>query len=112
VLDRDAQVRAAVAAALNAYLVHEADTLDSAASMIGHLRPRVVVCSITFDALDLVCFARWLRATFAKTVALVMITQPGDVPQAIRAVQLGARACVELPVNGTRVRAIIAKHTA
>ncbi len=112
VLDRDAQVRATVAAALDGCRVHEAEALASAAAMIGELRPRVVLCSIAFDALELVCFARWLRATFGKTVALVMLTQPGNVAQAIRAVQLGARGCVELPVNGSRLRATVAKHSA
>jgi DNA-binding response OmpR family regulator len=41
---------------------------------------------------------------------LIMLTQPGDTAQAIRALQCGARACIELPVNPQRLRMLMTKH--
>ena len=77
---------------------------------INELRPRVVVCSMAFDPVELLRFTRWLRHEFGRTVALIMLTQPGDTAQAIRALQCGARACIELPVDPRRLRELMAKH--
>jgi DNA-binding NtrC family response regulator len=110
VLDGDARTRMVVSAALGDFHVHEGEGLSAAAMMIDELRPRVVVCSMAFDPIELLCFARWLRSTFGRAVALIMVTKAGDTAQAIRALQCGARACIELPVDPARLRTLMARH--
>jgi DNA-binding response OmpR family regulator len=110
VLDRDARTRTVVSATLGDFHVHESEGLSSAAMMINELRPRVVVCSMAFDPVELLFFARWLRSTFGRTVVLIMLTRPGDTAQAILALQCGARACIELPVDPRRLRLLMTKH--
>ena len=110
VLERNAGTRAAIASALGDFHVHEAETLSAAGAMVSELRPRAVLCSLEFDALELLCFTRWLRAMFNRSIAIVMLTPRGDTKLAIRALQLGARACIDVPIDPARLRRVMAKH--
>jgi DNA-binding response OmpR family regulator len=110
VATRDADTRAAIASALGDFDVHEADTLSAAGALVSDLRPRAVVCSVAFDPLELFCFTRWMRAMFARSIAFVALTPQGDAKQTIRALQLGARACIEFPIDPARLRMVMAKH--
>lgn len=105
-----AHTRAAIASALGEFDVHGAETLSAAGSLVSELRPRAVVCSIAFDPLELFCFTRWMRAMFSRSIALVALTPLGDVKQTIRALQLGARACIEMPIDPARLRMVMGKH--
>ena len=110
VVERDARTRATIAAALGDFHVHEAGTLSEAGAKVSELRPRAVVCSVEFDPLELFCFARWLRAMFRRSIALVMLTPYGDARQAIRALQLGASACIDVPIDPARLPMVMGKH--
>ncbi len=39
----------------------------------------------------------------------IVLTPRGDAQQAIRALQIGARACIDLPVDPARLRVLVAK---
>jgi DNA-binding response OmpR family regulator len=110
VADPDAHTRAAIASALGDFDVHGAETLSAAGSLVSELRPRAIVCSVAFDAVELFCFTRWLRAMFSRSIAFVALTPRGDAKQTIRALQVGARACIELPIDAARLRMVMAKH--
>ena len=112
VLDRDAQTRAAIASALGDFHVHEAETLSAGGDMVNDLRPRALVCSLDFDPLEMLCFTLWLRAMFGRSLALVVLTPRGDTARAIRALQLGARASIDVPIDPARLRTLISKHAA
>lgn len=112
VLEPNARKRAEITAALSDFRVHEAQTLSAANAMLTEVRPRAVVCSMAFDPLELLCFARWLRGTFGRTVALIVLTPRGDIVQAVRALQLGARACIDVPLDPVRLRTVVGKHAA
>lgn len=106
----DASTREAIASALGDFDVHAAETLSAAGSLVSELRPRAVLCSVAFDALELFCFTRWMRAMFSRSIAFVALTPRGDAKQTIRALQLGARACIEFPIDPARLRMVMAKH--
>jgi DNA-binding response OmpR family regulator len=110
VVERDARTRAAIASALVDFDVHEAETLSAAGTLVSELRPRAVVCDVAFESVELFCFTRWMRAMFARSIAFVALTAQGDAKQTIRALQLGARACIEVPIDPARLRMLMARH--
>lgn len=110
VIERDARTRSTIASALGDFRIHEAENLSSAGALVSEVQPRAIVCGMGFDSLQLLCFARWLRITFGRGIALIVLTPRGDTQQAIRALQLGARACIDLPVEPARLRLLVAKH--
>lgn len=110
IIERDARTRGTIVAALGEFRIHEAESLSVAGALVSEVQPRAIVCSMGFDSLELLCFARWLRITFGRSIALIVLTPRGDAQQAIRALQIGARACLDLPVDPARLRVVVAKH--
>jgi hypothetical protein len=77
---------------------------------VTEVQPRAIVCSTDFDSLELRCFTRWLRVRFGRGVAFIVLVPRGDTKQAMRAVQIGARECIDVPVEPVHLRILVAKH--
>ncbi|HEX8790110.1 MAG TPA: hypothetical protein VF765_04105 [Polyangiaceae bacterium] len=85
VIERDARTRGTIASTLGDFRVHEAENLSSASALVSEVQPRAIVCGMGFESLELLCFTRWLRITFGRSIALIVLTPRGDAQRAIRA---------------------------
>jgi DNA-binding NtrC family response regulator len=110
VVDADPHVHDGVSAALvGGFDVYSAFVLTQAAPLVEIKRPRVVLLSVEFDPAELFIFSRYLRHEFRGTI-LIASTRAGQVKDATRAMDLGARAFVEKPVEPGRLLRLLGKQ--
>jgi DNA-binding response OmpR family regulator len=110
VLDFDRHTLAGLSRSLVDFAVHTATNPAEALALVEQVRPRVIVCSVAFAPLELVYFTRTLRARYGRAIPVLMMTQAGHTQHVMLALQLGARAVVEKPINVEKLRSAVLKH--
>jgi PleD family two-component response regulator len=111
-VDTDSEAHRAVAHALaDRFHVHGVHMLAEAITLAESLRPRVILFSVSFPAIDLLIFGRVMRERH-RDVRLLGVTRAGQAKEVARAMQVGANGVVEKPVDDLALLGIVEKHAA
>jgi DNA-binding response OmpR family regulator len=107
-VEPDPPTRRALVDALSLrFVVLDAPDAATAAELLGESEtPRALVVSAALPAIDGPTFIRKLRGfRELATVPVVFLTTPNDARQLAQAIGVGARACLEKPVDPAKLRA-------
>jgi DNA-binding NtrC family response regulator len=111
-VDTDSEAHRAVGRALgDRFHVHGAHMLAEAITLVESVRPRVVLFSVSFPAIDLLIFGRVMRERYGG-VRLLGVTRAGQAKEVTRAIEVGASGVVEKPVDAKAILEIVEKHAA